>query len=267
MRTPALSIITICFENPEELKKTLVSVGQKYEKGRIEQIVIDGSRDYSCQEVVRQNPWVDHVIHEEDGGRYDAMNKGIKKAKGKSFLFLNSGDCLSADCDTQNITNQIDAAKSDQILYGDVVMRVGSVGFFRSAPTVVRETDFAKGLAPSHQAVIFPSGYCKDHFYNTSLSISADTKFMIDAFNKLPSCHLGHNVTIFSVGGASNAWCSIGDVVHHWQEKRRARGVSAMGYAPNLVKSIIKYCIMKIVGVEKYYAISLRRKSSASKIE
>jgi len=267
MTQPTLSIITICFENPEELDKTLQSVYPKYQKSYLEQIIIDGSRDRSCQTVLTHHPWIDLAVHEEDNGRYDAMNKGIIKASGKYLLFLNSGDYLSPECDIAQILKRLYTAESDLLFYGDAIKRVDQKYFTHQAPRSVKQSHFWKGKAPSHQAVFFPSRYCKKNPYDTSLSISADTKLMIHAFNSLRSEHLKEEIAIFSIGGVSNTWNSLSEVVYHWQQKRKARGTSAIRYAPNLTKSVIKYYLMRIIGTERYYSMSLRFRSYQPKNE
>lgn len=87
-----LSIITINYNNIEGLKRTVESVIYQtwYE---FEYIIIDGgSTDGSVEYLQTQNEKIDYWISEPDKGVYNAMNKGITKAKGEYLLFLNSGD-------------------------------------------------------------------------------------------------------------------------------------------------------------------------------
>jgi glycosyltransferase involved in cell wall biosynthesis len=95
-----LSIITINYNNAAGLKKTLDSVVvQTYTD--FEHIIVDGaSTDGSVDEIIgySQSPIANrHKIiwlSEPDKGIYNAMNKGIRMAKGEYLLFLNSGDAL-----------------------------------------------------------------------------------------------------------------------------------------------------------------------------
>ena len=90
-----ISIITINLNNLEGLKKTVHSVfEQDYPK--IEYLIIDGnSTDGSIEFIKSQESKIDYWSAEQDGGIYDAMNKGIVKANGEYLLFLNSGDIFS----------------------------------------------------------------------------------------------------------------------------------------------------------------------------
>ena len=95
-----LSIITINFNNFDGLKMTVESVlCQTYRD--MEFIIVDGASTdggamYVKQLKERTSPFPMTCISEKDTGIYNAMNKGIKRAKGEYLLFLNSGDFLIA---------------------------------------------------------------------------------------------------------------------------------------------------------------------------
>ena len=89
-----LSIITINLNNREGLQKTIESVLKQAFKD-FEYIVIDGgSTDGSRELIERYSDRFSYWVSEPDSGVYNAMNKGIRKAKGDYVLFLNSGDFL-----------------------------------------------------------------------------------------------------------------------------------------------------------------------------
>lgn len=89
-----LSVITINLNNAPGLIRTIESViAQDY--GELEYIVIDGgSSDDSMDVINRYSSRISSWISEKDDGIYQAMNKGIRLAKGEYCLFLNSGDWL-----------------------------------------------------------------------------------------------------------------------------------------------------------------------------
>lgn len=90
------SIITVNFNNKEGLRKTIESViHQTYRD--FEFIIIDGgSTDGSADVLKEYNAQIDYWVSETDGGIYQGMNKGIKKATGEYLNFMNSGDCFYA---------------------------------------------------------------------------------------------------------------------------------------------------------------------------
>lgn len=116
-----LSIITINFNNEKGLKKTLDSVSCQTWCD-FEHIIVDGaSSDGSvqsisnyCEQVANRYPvlW----ISEPDKGIYNAMNKGIRMAKGDYCLFLNSGDYLANKDTLQQVFSDFPFGKD--IVYG-----------------------------------------------------------------------------------------------------------------------------------------------------
>jgi glycosyltransferase involved in cell wall biosynthesis len=120
---PLLSIITINLDDAAGLVKTIQSVvNQTYSD--FEYIVIDGgSTDGSVELLKRYSKNITHAISEKDSGIYNAMNKGIRLAKGEYCLFLNSGDYLFADDVLEKI---FDTDVAEDIVYGDMMIDYGN---------------------------------------------------------------------------------------------------------------------------------------------
>ena len=88
------SIITVNYNNKEGLRKTIESVIHQTFRD-FEFIIIDGgSTDGSVDVLKEYDSQIDFWISEPDGGIYQGMNKGIKKATGEYLNFMNSGDCF-----------------------------------------------------------------------------------------------------------------------------------------------------------------------------
>lgn len=104
------SIITVNYNNKEGLRKTIESViHQTYRD--FEFIVIDGgSTDGSTDVLKEYDAQIDYWISEPDGGIYQGMNKGIKKATGEYLNFMNSGDCFYATDILKKVSNYISNA-------------------------------------------------------------------------------------------------------------------------------------------------------------
>jgi glycosyltransferase involved in cell wall biosynthesis len=90
------SIITINYNNKEGLERTIQSIlGQTFQDYQF--IIIDGGSTDGSVDIIKQNTnHIDYWVSESDGGRYPAMNKGIKLATGEYLNFMNSGDCFYA---------------------------------------------------------------------------------------------------------------------------------------------------------------------------
>ncbi len=91
---PLLSIITICFNAGEALRRTIESVNEQTYLD-IEHVIIDGgSTDVSVdliKNLARRNVrWVS----EQDEGIADAFNKGTALTQGNYVCYLNAGDAF-----------------------------------------------------------------------------------------------------------------------------------------------------------------------------
>ena len=87
-----ISIITVVLNSVKTITDTIESVlSQKYKN--IEYIVIDGgSTDGTLSLLESRRDQLSALVCEPDEGIYDAMNRGIKLAKGDVIGFLNSDD-------------------------------------------------------------------------------------------------------------------------------------------------------------------------------
>ena len=92
---PFLSIVTIGRDNPKELKTTYTSIQKRLKEYRDLEWVLILSGDFQKlpNKIIRNNKNV-KLKFLKAKGIYDAMNEGIKIAKGKYILFINSGDEL-----------------------------------------------------------------------------------------------------------------------------------------------------------------------------
>ena len=92
-----LSIVTVTRNNLEGLKKTYDSIANQTTQA-FEWVVIDGDSTDGTPEFVKSvSRQPDIYIHEKDSGIYNAMNKGIKIARGDYLLFMNAGDIFASN--------------------------------------------------------------------------------------------------------------------------------------------------------------------------
>ena len=87
-----ISVIIPSYNQLEGLKKTVKAFSDLRGRG-LELIVIDGASTDGSAEWIHSNfTEIDHFLVESDKGIYDAMNKGIKFAKGDWIWFMGTGD-------------------------------------------------------------------------------------------------------------------------------------------------------------------------------
>ena len=199
-----LSIITVNLNNREGLQKTIDSVVSQTFRD-FEWIVIDGGSTDGSKELIEQ--YADHFaywVSEPDKGIYNAMNKGIKVAKGVYLQFLNSGDWL---CDSEVLEKVFGKERSADILYGYMLVE-GSKSFSCSAmmKPVLHWTDFIGNTLPHQASFIKRVLFEKFGFYDETYKIAGDTKFFIKAivWEKATYEFVPEKIATFQPGGISS---------------------------------------------------------------
>jgi len=199
-----LSIITINKENASELEKTIKSViCQTYTD--YEYIIIDGaSGDESVEVIKRYTDKIDYWISEQDTGIYNAMNKGIRKARGIYCLFLNSGDWLISPETLDNVFREINGNQSD-IFYSNTIKSNNKTIYYPKCLTINHLLYRPIG----HQNSLIKRSLFLEHgFYNETLKIASDWEFYLHELWKYKSIfyHLETNICVFDVHGIGSKW-------------------------------------------------------------
>lgn len=103
---PIVTVITVVYNDVRNIVDTLESVLQQTYPA-IEYIVIDGGSTDGTTEAIR--PYHDRLgqfVSEKDEGMYDALNKGIKMARGEWVIVLNSGDAFCSPTTLEDVMGQ-----------------------------------------------------------------------------------------------------------------------------------------------------------------
>lgn len=91
------SVVTISFNQTEFLERTIQSVlAQAAEGVELDYIMVDpGSTDGSRDIIEKYRPHFSHLLLDKDKGPADGLNKGLEKATGDVFYYLNSDDMVA----------------------------------------------------------------------------------------------------------------------------------------------------------------------------
>jgi glycosyltransferase involved in cell wall biosynthesis len=111
MVSKLLSIITVTKNCVHTIERTLQSV-KAAKTSQAEYIVVDGLSDDGTVEIIeRYSDIIDHFVCEPDAGIYNAMNKGVVRARGEFVLFINGDDELIpyGVTETQNVLPECQA--------------------------------------------------------------------------------------------------------------------------------------------------------------
>ena len=172
-----LSIITVNLNNATGLLKTIGSVvSQTWQE--FEYIIIDGASTDGSKELIDQyaNQQI-NFISEPDTGVFNAMNKGIRMAKGEYLLFLNSGDFLV----DKDVLKKVFMTKyTEDILCGScLVSDKGKLIFTTNPPETFQLSHFYKATI-AHQATFIKRSLF-EHFgyYREDLKFMSDWEFWI----------------------------------------------------------------------------------------
>ena len=169
------SIITINYNNCDGLRKTIESViSQSYKD--YEFIVIDGGSTDGSRDIIEQHSChIDYWVSEPDKGVYNAMNKGIRQAKGDYLNFMNSGDTFY----DSNVLASIDKVLGDyDIIVGKEFHQNPETGESATTflPTRISMATFFVSYLP-HQSGFIKRSLFDDSLYDENLHIVGDWKF------------------------------------------------------------------------------------------
>lgn len=171
---PLISIITITYNAAGSLTPTMRSVREQTFQD-FEHLIIDGASNDNTLEIARSLGGKSlRILSEPDKGLYDAMNKGLKMARGKYVLFLNAGDAFHSK--EVLAAYGWEAEKGADIIYADTVIvdanrRVTGPRHL-SAPALLSFQSFAKGMLVCHQAFMVRKAIAPT--YDLQYSFSAD---------------------------------------------------------------------------------------------
>lgn len=197
-----LSIITINYNNCDGLKKTIDSVVSQTLKV-FEWIVVDGgSTDGSKELIERYSSHFAYWVSEPDKGIYNAMNKGIKVAKGEYLLFLNSGDWL---CNESIIQDFVDRSFMSDIVDGDINFVFENITKRANAPDSVDFDFFYHNTLWHPTAFIRKSLFDQYGLYDEHFRIISDWEFFLRTIviNGASYEHFNQVVSYFPVNGIS----------------------------------------------------------------
>lgn len=176
-KSPLISIITITYNAAEVLNPTMDSVNSQT-FGDYEHIIIDGASKDDTLLIARRFASA-RILSEPDRGLYDAMNKGLKMARGQYVIFLNAGDTFHSASTLEQYAKA--ASKGYDIIYGETVIVDSDRNIIGprhlSVPDTLTRESFANGMLICHQAFMVKRSIAPD--YDLRYRFSADYDWTI----------------------------------------------------------------------------------------
>jgi glycosyltransferase involved in cell wall biosynthesis len=175
---PLVSVISVNLNDRAGLARTLASVSRQTFRDR-ESIVIDGGSTDGSVDVIREHAAAGTVtdwVSEKDAGIYEAMNKGIRRARGTYLVFMNGGDSFAEDDALERFLAA--GEPKEELLYSDaVVEHEDGTTHVWEVPDAL-DWDFFMRTSLPHQS----SAFRRDLFERVGLY---DTRFKMGADHEL----------------------------------------------------------------------------------
>lgn len=161
-----VSIITVAYNSEKTISRTLDSVyHQTYEE--IEYIIVDGKSTDKTMDIVKQyeKRFVEkkisfRYISEKDNGIYDAMNKGIRMAKGELIGIINSDDWYEPEAVECAVLHYIE--KSYDLFYADLrIINADGSSFVKKS----RNNRWVTSRYWNHPTTFIPKRIYEDYQY------------------------------------------------------------------------------------------------------
>jgi len=180
--TPGLiSIITIVLNGVDYIEETIISVISQKDVN-LEYIIIDGgSNDGTLRIIEKYRKDISVIVSESDEGLYEAINKGIKLAKGELIGLIHCGDKYEQDI-LNNCYRIFIKSKSD-VIYGKM-----------NALKIINDVEILQPQIPNHKSLknkmsifhpatlISQKCYAANGLYNPKYRIAADYDFFLRIF-------------------------------------------------------------------------------------
>lgn len=176
-----ISVVTVCYNCEKDIERTLISLASQSYKD-YEHIVVDGASKDNTVAVAKS--YSDRIINmsvfsEPDKGIYDAMNKGVLKAKGDYVFFLNAGDTFCSDDVLQKVSEYLKTNKD--IYYGDIIIN----GAYVKHPEKLTKTYLVlREKMICHQAIFAKRNCLENNPFDLGFRICADRDWLIKCVNE-----------------------------------------------------------------------------------
>ena len=197
------TVITINYNNADGLRQTILSVvGQTCDD--YEYVIIDGgSTDGSVEVIKEREDKISYWVSEKDGGIYNAMNKGVKAARGEYLIFMNSGDIFY---DNKVLSDACLYIHDEDIIIGNV-LATDTRTIISPPPPDGKLTMYHpySGAIP-HQGTFVKLALQQKHPFDETLKIAADWKFFLQSiiFDNCSVKYINVNVALYDTSGLSS---------------------------------------------------------------
>lgn len=195
----SLSIVTITYNNPEDLLNTYNSL-KSFRKAGGQHIIVNGGS--TIKRLIGDDCL---LLEEPDRGIYDALNKGIELVQTPYLMLIHSGDLFVA---TLNVLEEQITTMNEKrldILLNDCSIEFGTGRRLMSSKNW-KPWMFKLGAQPPHPPTIYRTKSVSSFHYDLDHPVIADFKYLEDIINSKLKWSKGNQLLIhMSQGGATSS--------------------------------------------------------------
>ncbi len=185
---PLISIITVTYNAESSIERTIESV-LRQEFKNYEYIIVDGeSQDRTLSIIDKYREDISEVLVEGDNGIYDAMNKGLKIAKGNFVTFLNSGDYYVNNQVLDTVSEKLN--NNFKLVYGDSILYLENNSYKEELKAKkISSKSIKRDFPVCHQSIFANRSIAK--MYDLRYKIKGDYKWIVDILNNIKEEEIG----------------------------------------------------------------------------
>ena len=229
-----IHIITITDGNINSLNLTLNSVDkQKYKNYK--NLIISKVKLKALDKKFKNTRRI--FYYKKNSSIYEAMNLGLKKSESKYLIFLNAGDTFASKSSLQKISKIINNNNKSKSCLMLISILKNNKDYFIPK----KKTFFSKDFL-THSSFIRPE-IKKDLGFNVKNQVTADGLWMENNIKKFNIKKIYSVLTIFYLGGVSNL------------PSKRSLKMKANTGMISIIKELLKFSLLKIVGKDSFYKI------------
>lgn len=219
-----VSVVTVTFNAAATVEEAVRSVVEQQGEFALDYHIVDGgSSDGTLDALAPYQDRIAQVTSEKDNGLYDAMNRGVARAKGDIIGILNADDRFADPQVIADVVRAFQKTGADGV-YADLDYVDAEDGQAVTRQWKSGEPgDFRKGWMPPHPTLFVKREMYEQHgLFNLQLRSAADYELMLRFFHFRGAelAYLPRTTVKMRAGGQSNA--SLGNRIKANAEDAKA---------------------------------------------
>lgn len=228
--TPQISTVTVAYNAAATIRRTIESVLRQTHGDR-EYLVIDGGSTDGTLDILREYGDAIRWQSEPDKGIYDAMNKGIRLARGRWIHLLNADDEYASPSVLAEVLPHLDP---ERVNYCDIEL-AGTDGSRRVQRFPFNRWKLAySAFLPHPGLIVSREQYERVGPYDVRWRIAADHDMILRLLETWPPHRIPQVLAVMHQGGASTRHLALGAsefrdvVIAHGQPRWLAHALHAV---------------------------------------